>query len=912
MKHFVLLFSALMGFFCAANATIYYSQGSSAPNLLSTWNSDRVGAGVAPGSFTSAGDQFVIQNNHVLYTTASWIVGGSGSVLKIETGGSLYATYPIQLNGTFQILDGGSYFHDNTGVVTSTAGSSIFGGTESFAANSNFEIRNWINNSTTLPSSINWGNLIINYSSNIGGNWNQLGAITSIQGNLLVKRTGSAGQSFRLTNNSNLTLNIAGDIEVDQAILYIKEGSSAGTTSVVQVNGDIAVNDGGTLDLGTADFKPNNELRFKGNLFVTALGAINAQSAEPMLIANSGSVQAFSIFSTLNAGLKVAAGTMIKLSSSLSIGTGKPFVIAGMLNAGTNPITMGGGILAVSGGLFNSNAKIDMKDGFCQVCQGNGTFSIANGWCATTGDTGIINFSTDTILFNRSLASSIKIGSLNSKGKLFLLNQAVLSFNGPLTGPSPNRGSIELTGNGTFGFDENSIAAGDAFYNATGGLLVIGNTAGLQTSGPFGNIQVTGARNYNVSGTNSYEFKSTLPQFTGSAFPSTVNGVLKINNTSMSGVVLSNPVTITSTGTLYLATGLLHTNSFFLPILSSNSTFLGGSATSYVNGPLRKIGNQNFVFHVGKQGRYSPVVVNANGFGNTSDFYTVEYFPGDPKSFYGNNLSQLIEKISSVEYWSIVGTDNRFRQLRFPITPYSGVNDFPTLTVSFYDGGGWINLGNLGNTGNTNIGTIQTNANYYGPFTLASTSAQTNPFIASLPVNILSFSARRNGEKGLINWEVSADTEADYYELLSSTDNRNFSVLTRITAQNGRLQYQYSDELLQPGTTYYRLRIVEKNGNSMLSKIAAIFLGKKGIELISANPSIVYQQTNVTIASSDRNNIQLFLTDVQGRIVKQQQVSLIQGTNTVSMNLSGIGAGLYYVSAISSEGRTNVLRVVKQ
>ncbi len=910
MKHCSVLFFALVGLFCAANATTYYSQGSLSPNDLNSWNSDRLGAGNVPASFTNAGDQFVIQANHVLYTSSTWTIGAAGSVLTIENGGVLHASYPILLSGTFQILNGAYYYHDNTGAVTNAAGSSIFGGTESFDAGSNFEIRNWISNTTTLPASVNWGNLIINYNSSIGGNWNQQATLTNVQGNLLIKRTGSTGQSFRLTNNAGLILNIGGNLEVDQAILFIKEGNGAGTTSVVQVNGDISVNDG-ILDLGTVDLKPNNELRFKGNLFVSGTGSITAQTSDPMLVANSGTVQALSFSSTLNTGLKIATGTMIKLNSTLSLGSFRPLVVAGVLNAGINPITINGGVLAVSGGSFSSNAKVDMKDGSCQVCQGNGTFSFSSmGWCATTGDTGIINFSIDTMLFNRSLASSVKIGAMNSKGKLFLTNQAVIAFSGPSTGPSPNRGSIDLTGNGTLSFDEFSLAIGDAFYNGSGGWLITGAQSGLQSAGAAGNIQITGARNYNMSGVNSYEFKSSLPQFTGNAFPAIVSGTLKVNNSNMSGLTMNNAITISSSGTLHLANGNIKTNSTILLTMNNNSTFLGGSAYSYVDGPFKRIGNQNFTFHVGKQGRYSPVV--ATGGSTPGSSLTVEYFPGDPKSVYGNVLSQLIDKISSVEYWNFIGTNNEHRTLKFRITPYSGVNDFPSLVIGYYDGTGWLNLGNQGTTGTVTNGTIEVNALNYGPLTFASTDFDTNPFSSSLPVNFISFTARRNSNQGILNWEVSSDTDAEYYEVLTSSDNRNFTSISKINAQKNVFQYQFIDNALKLGTNYYRIRAVEKNGNSMLSKIAALFYEKNGLELINLLPSVARQQTTVTIASSGRSIIQLSMVDAQGKLVKMIQANLTQGTNSIPIDLSGLSTGIYYISAVSNEGRSNVLRLLKQ
>ncbi|MFM9911090.1 MAG: hypothetical protein ACKVOW_17245, partial [Chitinophagaceae bacterium] len=848
MKYFIFVAGLIISCF-TSGATTYFSQGSVSPNNLSSWNSNRLGGGFAPVSFTAPGDQFVIQNTHVLYTTSIWTIGSASTTLIIESGGILYASFSIFFSGTFQIDNGGIYYHDNASSVSTTAGSSIFGGVESFASSSTVEIRNWINHTTPLPASVNWGNLVINYSNSIGGNWNQQGALSVIQGNLILKRTGTAGQDFRLTLNNSFALTIGGNLEIDQAILFIKEGNLFGTTAIVQVNGDVTINNG-ILNLGTVDLKPNNEFRFRGNLLVTGNGNITAQSEDPMLVANSNSVQSFYCTSTLNTSFKVAPGAGLKLNSPLTLGSLRALVIAGTFVAGTNPITLNSGILAVSGGLFNSSGKINMKDGQCQVCQGMGNFSGSNGWCSTSGDTGVINFSSDTLLFNRSLASSLKIGSNNSKGKLFLTNQAMVAFTGSLSGPFPNRGSIELTGNGTLSFDENSAAIGDAFYSGNGGWLSTGASPGLLPTAPAGNIQVTGSRNYDAGGINSFEYKSIFPQFTGSGLPSIITGTLKVSNSNPSGLTLSNALSIATGGTLYLENGIVKAiNSSFLITMNRNSTLLGGSALSYVDGPLKKIGEQNFTFHIGKSGRYSPLVLNANGGGSATDFYTVEYNPGNPQSVYGNQLFQMIDHISNVEYWLINGTPGP-RQMKLKITPYSGVTDLPSLVVSYFDGQGWINLGNGIITGSPTNGSIEVAPVNYGPFTLASTNFLTNPFSASLPIHILSFSARRNGNQGILSWEVSADTDADRFELLSSKDNRLFVPMAAVSAKNGQHSYQYTDNFLQNGTTYYRIKVIEKNGVTGLSKIAAIFFGSKGLELINASPSIVNQHTVISIASS--------------------------------------------------------------
>ncbi|HRD07765.1 MAG TPA: hypothetical protein PK037_09370, partial [Saprospiraceae bacterium] len=137
----------------------YYSQGSVTPSTTTNWNTNRAGGGSSPSGFNIANDVFVIQNGHNMTTSAAWSISGSNSKLQIESGGTLTATFAVTIasNGTFQIDNGGTYIHNNTGAGSST----IFAGTESFASNSLVELRNY-QNGVAIPASIVFGNLTIN------------------------------------------------------------------------------------------------------------------------------------------------------------------------------------------------------------------------------------------------------------------------------------------------------------------------------------------------------------------------------------------------------------------------------------------------------------------------------------------------------------------------------------------------------------------------------------------------------------------------------------------------------------------------------------------------------------------------------------------------------------------------------
>ncbi|HYY94313.1 MAG TPA: hypothetical protein VE713_07315, partial [Pyrinomonadaceae bacterium] len=218
-----------------ASATTFYSQGSLPPEVLASWNTSRTGGGTPPTSFTD-GDIFVIQNTHNMSTLTTWSVSGSGSKVEIESGGTLTANNAVTLGSTttFQIDGGGTYVHNNN----SAYGSTIFNGTESFAATSTVILNN---SNTTGPSGVSFGNLTINFTTDPGGVVNCSGGITTVNGNLTV--TSTSTREFRLAANTTYTLAVGGDLVVQGGTLNLASGTAAPT---VNLAGNLTLT-GGTL-----------------------------------------------------------------------------------------------------------------------------------------------------------------------------------------------------------------------------------------------------------------------------------------------------------------------------------------------------------------------------------------------------------------------------------------------------------------------------------------------------------------------------------------------------------------------------------------------------------------------------------------------------------------------------------------
>lgn len=888
----VFVFTAFQSF-----SATWYSQGSLTASTLTSWNSVRTGGGTQPANFTTTGDVFVIQAGHAM-NSGTWNLGPGSLIIRIETNGQLTGTGAITFAGQFEIQDGGTYIHDTNSATT------IFSGTESFAADSRVEINDWEGLTTPFPAGINFGNLTINISRNLGGDWRLAGRLNSVAGDLSILGSGTGIQSIVFTDNQNLNLSVGKSFTINGANVLLKSLSSPDTYSRIQVDQNISITNG-TLNLGAVDFIGNNELNFRGNLQVSTNGEIISESEFAFLVLNGTAIQNLNVPSEVDASMKISEGATAQISRDLSFSAGSYVVVAGTLNAGANTLSIPEGQLVIAGGSLLSSGSIDLLNSNCTVCTGDGSNVVVD-WCKATGNKGTISLNQGFILFSSSQASSFNIGQLSSPGDLAIVSGSV-SFTGDPGGLPQGNGSIELAAGSTLLIDENSLVDGDAFYNGNGGALVIGSPEGISLAGATGSLQVNGSRNYNNQGANSFEYRSNDFQESGDGLPSMITGNLTVNNLGGLEVFMNNPVQVNAPGRLILTKGYFTTIGTNDITLGSGVTVTGGSANSFVNGRLKKIGNTNFTFPVGKAGIYSPVQLNNKSGQAVTDQYYVEYFPADPNSTISGFPLPPLARISSVEFWEIeqeAGAGSKNIVLSF--TSRSGVQNPGTLVAAYYDGDYWQNYGNDGTTGTPPNGTLTFDTPFFGYFTFGSLDEQN-----TLPVNIISFKASKLGNTTKLDWNINRDHDVARFEILTSENNRDFKQIGQVDASNGLFSYEYSDLEPRRGAAYYRLKITTKDGKIMFSKVVVVFHDNNGQRLITIAPTVTANFTNLVINSANAGRVTIGVSNMMGQVFQSQTMVLKPGENFQRINLSGMKAGQYIITVIDEKGQKSSYRVIR-
>jgi hypothetical protein len=99
-----------------------------------------------------------------------------------------------------------------------------------------------------------------------------------------------------------------------------------------------------------------------------------------------------------------------------------------------------------------------------------------------------------------------------------------------------------------------------------------------------------------------------------------------------------------------------------------------------------------------------------------------------------------------------------------------------------------------------------------------------------------------------------------------------------------------------------------------MSKVVPVawpFSGSFSIRKVFPNPASAY--INITIESPQADNTVFTTIDAAGRQVKQQQVTVMQGTQTIYMNTANLPVGMYVLRVQSkSNKQVQEIRFVKK
>jgi hypothetical protein len=171
----------------------------------------------------------------------------------------------------------------------------------------------------------------------------------------------------------------------------------------------------------------------------------------------------------------------------------------------------------------------------------------------------------------------------------------------------------------------------------------------------------------------------------------------------------------------------------------------------------------------------------------------------------------------------------------------------------------------------------------------------------ALPVTWKSFTARKSANgRVLVDWSTASEVNASHFEVQRGFDSRNLVTVKTVPANGNSLSssfYHYEDEFLRKGIYYYRLRQVDLDGKSELTRIVSVRVDGNETARVFPNPATEI----ITIESAQPlNRVEVY--NSIGKLVKSAHTL----EKSLQLDVAKLPKGLYVISV---DGRE--LKIVK-
>ena len=166
--------------------------------------------------------------------------------------------------------------------------------------------------------------------------------------------------------------------------------------------------------------------------------------------------------------------------------------------------------------------------------------------------------------------------------------------------------------------------------------------------------------------------------------------------------------------------------------------------------------------------------------------------------------------------------------------------------------------------------------------------------VAAIPVIVTVKAVLLPGNKIMFSWTMLARVSAAAFVVEKSGDGNNWQSVDHVQPYNeGGIPFTYSTTDLMPGkgNNYYRLRILDVNGNSTISLAKNIFISTAPKMNIYPNPA--RSQVNVSLGQLPDSEWTVTLLNNIGQAVTSRKLS--NKISVCTIGLDGVPGGYYFI-----------------
>jgi len=180
-------------------------------------------------------------------------------------------------------------------------------------------------------------------------------------------------------------------------------------------------------------------------------------------------------------------------------------------------------------------------------------------------------------------------------------------------------------------------------------------------------------------------------------------------------------------------------------------------------------------------------------------------------------------------------------------------------------------------------------------------SLQTAALQSILPVKLISFKAEEKNNTAVLDWSATNDDNDGRYFIIERAGNGGFDSIgiVAVSAKTGVQQYSFVDHLGAAGVNSYRLKIVNMAGFSYSNIVR---LENNKIPNVQLYPNPATSSVSFKMNSANAGTLSIQVYSVAGTLLMQKKQLLDAGVNNVSLDITSLQRGSFYVKISGDNG----------
>jgi hypothetical protein len=174
-----------------------------------------------------------------------------------------------------------------------------------------------------------------------------------------------------------------------------------------------------------------------------------------------------------------------------------------------------------------------------------------------------------------------------------------------------------------------------------------------------------------------------------------------------------------------------------------------------------------------------------------------------------------------------------------------------------------------------------------------------------LPVELLSFDARPQGQHALLTWTTGSEENSAHWVVERSADGVEFHPLGQVSAAGNsmvQVEYNFPDRTPLRGWNYYRLKQVDKDSNHTYTEVRSVYINERP-STIEVYPNPANDVVNIVLDErSGQRDLHWRVLDASGRVVIEGSQQLAFEAKRMSIPVERLDAGSYVVAITTTEG----------